>query len=140
MGGDRVKHHLTASPTQSTWFEHFSQGCLHRMGQYVQQDWAITLPTMNALMLLLEEEWKTKEEVHRHMIAVIGAYSLIAFCGLFRGKKVFLTDLHGLRKYFKDLATENYVIISLLVQFKGEVYSCSHLATLAVETRSGLVF
>lgn len=56
-----------------------------------------TLPTMNALLQLLEEEWKVRQEVQqKHMLAVIGAYSLIAFCGSFRGNEVFLTDLHGL--------------------------------------------
>jgi hypothetical protein len=28
VGGDRVKHYLTMSTTQSTWFERFSAGCL----------------------------------------------------------------------------------------------------------------
>jgi hypothetical protein len=31
VGGDHAKHTLTDSPTQSLWFDRFSQGCLSRM-------------------------------------------------------------------------------------------------------------
>jgi hypothetical protein len=57
VGGDRAKHHLTYSPTQSKWFERFGQGCIRRMGQDVRQDWAVPLPAMHGLMQLLEDEW-----------------------------------------------------------------------------------
>jgi hypothetical protein len=49
IGGDRVKYSLTSSPTQSLFFEQFSQGCIRRMGQEVHQDWAIPLPVMHSL-------------------------------------------------------------------------------------------
>jgi hypothetical protein len=57
VGGDRAKHQLTYSPTQSLWFKHFSQGCVQRMGQEVRQDWAIPLPAMHGLLDLLGDEW-----------------------------------------------------------------------------------
>jgi hypothetical protein len=100
VGGDRVKHHLTLSPTQSTWFERFALGCIRRMGQDVHQDWAIPLPAMHGLMAILEEEWHhSDDQRHKELVTSIAAFSIIAFCGSFRGPEVFLTDLHGLRKY-----------------------------------------
>jgi hypothetical protein len=139
VGGDRVKHYLTSSPTQSTWFERFSGGCIRRMGQDVRQDWAIPLPAMHALMDILEREWLEAQDLReKSLTASIGAYSLIAFCGSFRGNEVFLTDLYGLRKYCFELATEDHVIIPLLGKFKGEVNARYHLAPLAAQTNSGL--
>jgi hypothetical protein len=139
VGGDRVKHFLTQSPTQSTWFERFSAGCLRRMGQEVRQDWAIPLPAMHALIGILEQEWATATELKdRSLIASIGAYSLIAFCGSFRGNEVFLTDLHGLRKYCSELQGKDHVIVPLLRRFKGEMHARYHLAPLAAQTDSGL--
>jgi len=139
VGGDRVKHYLMTSPTQSTWFERFSAGCLRRMGQDVRQDWAIPLPAMHALVELLEKDWAEATTAReRNLVASIGAYSLIAFCGSFRGNEVFLTDLHGLRKYCQDLEGKDHVIIPLLGRFKGEMHSRYHLAPLAAQTNSGL--
>lgn len=139
VGGDRAKHFLTASPTHSTWFERFSAGCLRRMGQEVRQDWAIPLPAMHALVDLLEKEWAEATRVlEKTLLASIAAYSLIAFCGSFRGNEVFLTDLYGLRKYCQDLEGKDYVIIPLLGRFKGETHARYHLAPLAAMTDSGL--
>jgi hypothetical protein len=139
VGGDRVKHFLTTSPTQSTWFERFSAGCLRRMGQEVHQDWAIPLPALHALMELLEQEWSVATgQRELSLCASIGAYSVIAFCGSFRGNEVFLTDLHGLRKYCVELQGQEYVIVPLLGRFKGEMHARYHLTPLAAQTNSGL--
>ena len=59
VGGDRAKHHLTHSPTQSLWFERFAQGCVRRMGQDVQQDWAIPLSAMLGLFQILRKSGQT---------------------------------------------------------------------------------
>lgn len=139
VGGDRVKHFLTTSPTQSTWFERFSAGCLRRMGQEVRQDWAIPLPAMHSLVELLEKEWNgTADTRERSLIVSIATYSLIAFCGSFRGNKVFLTDLYGLRKYCYDLQGKDHVIVPLLGRFKGELHTRYHLAPMAATTDPGL--
>jgi hypothetical protein len=77
VGGDRVKHHLTHSPTQSLWFERFAQGCIHRMGQDVRQDWAFPLGAMLGLFQVLEQEWTETEErdlAVQSRVASIGAY------------------------------------------------------------------
>ncbi len=137
-----MKHYLTDSPTQSSWFERFSQGCVRRMGQDIRQDWAITLPAMHALIHLLEAEWTQEHDlVGRELIASIGAHSVIAFCGSFCGAEVFLTDLHGLRKYFHDLhcvGHADHIIVPLLGKFKGEQSARYHLAPMAAKTDFGL--
>jgi hypothetical protein len=71
----------------------------------------------------------------------LGAFSIIAFCGSFRGHKVFLVDLHGLIKYAgMDLVEggHNYVIVPLLGRFKNEYGERYHLTPLTWETASGL--
>lgn len=142
FGGERVKHYLTTSPTQSLWFERFSQGCVKRMGQEVRQDWAIPLPAMHALLEMLETEWSAATcLVQKSLLASIGAYATIAFCGSFRGPEVFLTDLHGLRKYLGERSfreAPDHVIIPLLGRYKGELTARYHLTPLAAETSSGL--
>jgi hypothetical protein len=70
------------------------------MGQEVCQVWAIMLPTMHALMGTLELDWSAASTMlEREFVGMLGFYSPIAFCGSFRGNKVFLTDLFGLCKY-----------------------------------------
>ena len=139
VGGDRAKHYLTQSPTQSLWFERFSQGCLRRMGQDVRKDWAITLPAMHALQQLLLEEWEAATSLEAHdEIATCGAFSLVAFCGSLRGNETFLVDLAGLRKYLRDLQEESFVIIPLLGRYKGEQHTRYHLIPMAVTADSGL--
>jgi hypothetical protein len=141
IGGDRAKHHLTFSPTQSAWFERFSQGCIRRMGQDLRQDWAIPLPAMLGLQQVLEEEWHTTEDAQlKSQIASIGAFALVAFCGSFRGAEVFLMDLHGLRTHMGETQRQgrDHVVIPLLGRFKGELNSRYHLAPLVAETSSGL--
>ncbi len=73
-------------------------------------------------------------------MASTGAFSIIAFCGSFRGSEVFLTDLHGLRKYLEDTNRLgwDHVAIPLLGRFKGEQNSRYHLAPLASSTNLGL--
>jgi hypothetical protein len=99
VGGESAKMSLTLLPTNSLWFEHFAEGCLKRMGQDVRQDWALPLPVLHAVLKLLEVEWDKAEcWEDRHRVACAGAFSVIAFCGLFHGNEVFLTDLFGLSK------------------------------------------
>jgi hypothetical protein len=97
---------------------------------------------MHALMDLLDSEWTQVEEAaNRALVASITAYSIIAFCGSFRGSEVFLTDLHGLRRYYHNLqvgGSANHVIIPLLGKFKGELSARYHLAPIVTETSSGL--
>jgi len=128
VGGDRAKHQLTQSPTQSLLFEQFAQGCIQHMGQDVCQVWAIPLGAMLGLFQVLEEEWSDSQEAElqaQAQLASIGAYSVIAFCGSFRGLEVFLANLHGLRKHLEETRVQNrdHVVIPLLGRFKGELNS-----------------
>jgi len=110
------------------------------MGKDVRQDWDIPLPVMHEVMKVLEVEWQGAENEdgqQKELVASIGAYSLIAFGGSFRGSEVFLTDLQGLCKYLGEL-NGDHVIIPLLGRFKGELHSRYHLSPLAAETSSGL--
>lgn len=142
VGGDRAKHFLNVCPTHSSWFEHFAAGCLRRMGQEVRQDRAISLPLMHALLHLLESEWEgSADPILRFRIASLGAYSVICFCGSFRGPEVFLVDLFGLRKYIsspRQVDEGPYVIIPLLGRMKNEHGEKYHLTPLCATTSSGL--
>jgi hypothetical protein len=109
------------------------------MGQEVHQDWAITLPVMHALVESLEQDWISIQSLQeQERVTSIGAYALIAFCGSFRGSKVFLVDLFGLQKYLTEPLKEECVIIPLLERFEGENGEWYHLTPLASCTSSGL--
>ncbi len=143
MGGERAKHYLNDCPTHSLWFEHFARGCLSRMGQIIRQDMAVSLELMHAFLAILEQEWIAAEATlaQQSLIASIGAYALIAFCGSFRGPEVFLVDLFGLKKYFQEnptYGTNTYVIVPLMGRLKNEIGDQYHLTPLAAITKSGL--
>jgi len=140
FGGDRAKHFLTDSPTQSLFFEHFLLGCVCRMGQEVRQNWAITLPTVHALLDCLEAEWNSElGQSQLEMVGMLGAFVVIAFCGSFRGNEVFLVDLFGVIKYLNSAEVEEGAVIEpLLGRFKGETGERYHLTPLAAVTSSGI--
>jgi hypothetical protein len=142
VGGDRAKYFLTDSPTQSLFFGRFSRGCLCRMGQVVRLDWAIPLTVMHALLEVLRSDWiaaQTMGRREKELIAMLGAYAVIAFCGSFRGNEVFLSDMYGTAKYLsmRDILA-NTVIVPLLGRFKGETGERYHLTPLAAVTSSGI--
>jgi hypothetical protein len=88
------------------------------MGQETRQDLAMSVKVLLALLDSLELELMNDTTPHRRETKIfVGAYSVIAFGGSFRGNEVFLTDLYGLTKYFRTPLIENgtrYVIIPLL--------------------------
>jgi hypothetical protein len=97
VGGERAKHYLTDSPTQSLWFERFCTGCLRRMGQEVRQDWAIPLPVMHALMNSLDSEWSaTWDPDVRELVGVSVPTQSSRFAGRFAGRKCSLWIYSGL--------------------------------------------
>lgn len=141
LGRDTAKTFLSTCPTQSLWFERFTQGCLRRMGQEVRQDLAISIKVLLTLLHMLEEEWKVATVVRKESLALVGAYCCIAYGGSFRGHEVFLVDLFGLLKYSSmDLCEDGirYVIIPLLGRFKNEEGERYHLTPLAYTTNSGI--
>jgi len=139
FGGDSAKLSLTNLPTNSLWFKHFALGCLRRMGQDVHRDWVIPVDTIHALMRMLDREWdRARDWVHWHLLATVGAYIIIAFCGSFHGNEVFFTDLYGLAKYLRELPGEDHVIVPLLGRYKREMHQRYHLTPLAATTNSGM--
>jgi len=100
------------------------------MGQEVKQNWAIPLPVVHGLLEVLEKDWAVAQtEAEKEVIGLLGAYTVIAFCGSFRGNEVFLVDLHGTRKYLESPEVEKgVVIIPLLGRFKGETGDRYHLS------------
>jgi len=142
VGGEKGKHFLNTCPTHSSWFENFALGCLRRMGQEVRQDRAISLPVMHALMRHFEQDWQATTDPSLQLrIASLAAYSVICFCGSFRGPEGFLVDLFGLRKYLdspRHSAELPYVIIPLLGKVKNEHGERYHLTPLCSVTASGL--
>ncbi len=71
IGRDSAKHFLSKCPTHSTWFKKKSKDCLHRMGQDVWQDLAISIKVMMALMGHLEEDWIWTEGHHQELLAYV---------------------------------------------------------------------
>jgi hypothetical protein len=112
------------------------------MGQIVKQDRAILLTLMHALCQVLESEWENAETLHqRSLVATLGAWVVICFCGSFRGPEMFLVDLFGLAKYVgvdRFAGDQEFVIIPLLGRFKNELGEQYHLTPLAASTKSGL--
>jgi hypothetical protein len=131
IGGERVKQQLA----WKIWSKHFAQGCVRRIGQDVRLNCSIPLAAL--LMSALEDEYqltiKARDNKYRSLVASIGAFSLIAYCGSFQGPEVFLVDLHGLGKFlYEDSHRErDHVIIPLLERFNGELNSRYHLAPIA---------
>ncbi len=139
IGGDIAKLSFAAMPTNSLWFERFAQGCLKRMGQEIRQDWAIPLEAIHGILIMLNGEWALAERwVDQHKLACAGAFTVIAFCGSFRGNEVFLTDLFGLAKYAHELGAADHVVVPLLGKYKGEAHQRYHLTPLAATTNSGI--
>jgi hypothetical protein len=133
FGGDRAKHTRTDSPTQSLFFERFCQGCVRRMGQEVRQNWAIPLSVIQGLLEVLEADWQAaKSGSDRELIGLLGAYTVIAFCGSFRGNKVFLADLHGMKKYLNSPAVDDGIVIIPLLAYWGGLKGRQVTATISL--------
>lgn len=140
VGKTSSKQLLTRCPTQSLWYEKFSLGCLKRMGQIIKQDLAISIEVLHELLKQFKIDIKRAHErkLDTHLLIQAAVYSVIAFCGSFRGNEVFLVDLDGLFRYFKEEGGEkkDHVVIPLLGRFKGETGERYHLTPLAAVTRT----
>jgi hypothetical protein len=144
LGRDVAKLFLTTCPTQSSWFERFSSGCLQRMGQEIRQDLAVSIQVILAFQEEMEKEWQEPQSTRRRIqLAMIGAYALIAYGGSFRGHEVFLVDTFGLLKYAAQNLEEcglSFVMVPLLGRYKTENADRYHLTPLALRSNSGLEF
>ena len=138
LGRDVSKSFLTTCPTQSSWFERFSSGCLQRMGQEVKQDLAVSIQLMLAFQTGLESKWQDAQTTAKRVqLAIIGAYALIAYGGSFRGHEVFLVDSFGLVKYASKKLVERgqeFVMVPLLSRYKTKNAERYHLTPLAIRS------
>lgn len=138
IGKAKSKQMLSHCPTQSLWYERFSFGCLKRMGQIVKQDLAISIEVMLELINQFTRDIQMANEQDKFNLVLAATYSVIAFCGSFRGNEVFLVELDGLKRYYEEEKDKDHVIIPLLGRFKGETGERHHLTPLAAVTRSGI--
>jgi hypothetical protein len=127
-------------PCGSLWFSRFSAGCKRRMGQDWRPDRAITPELMKFLMQKIEDrlEARNLEPAFRRRLIMAGAYFAFAYVDSLRGPEGLLVDLGGLRKNFVKGQNEDYVIVALLGQVKGEHGEREHLLPTASVTRSGI--
>jgi len=65
------------------------------MGQTVHQDMALSIAVILELLKMLEDEWLIATEEQKDKLAIVGAYSCIAFGGSFRAMRFFLSIFMG---------------------------------------------
>jgi hypothetical protein len=78
----------------------------------------------------LEREWEVAGTLsQKSLIASLGAFVHITFCGSFRRLEGFLVDLFGLIKYAKEKPMyegKKHVMVPLLGRFKNKVREHCH--------------
>jgi hypothetical protein len=131
---------ICEDPCSSLWFARFSAGCKRRMGQDWRPDRAITPELMKALMSKIEDRLSGRnlEASERRRLVMAGAYFAITYVDSLRGPEGLLLDLGGLRKNFVKGRDNNYVIVALLGEVKGEHGERQHLLPTASVTQSGI--
>jgi hypothetical protein len=77
---------------------------------------------MKCLMEKIEDKLEAKNinPSHRRRILMAGAYFVFTYMDSLRGPEGLLVDLEGCQQNFQKGPKENYVIIALLGQVKGE--------------------
>ena len=128
---------LTADPCGSLWFNRFMTGCKNRMGQDCRPNRAISCDLMVALLRQVEAritDSETLEDRERWVMA--GAYFCFCFVVSLRSPEGLMTDLEGLIHHSN--ASEDFVIIPLKGQVKGESHTRQHLLHSVNSTDSGI--
>lgn len=110
------------------------------MGQDWRPDRAITPDLMKYLMEKIETrlEGSQANPSLRRRLLMAGAYFVFTYVDSLRGPEGLLVDLAGCRDNFIKGIDENYVIVALLGQVKGEHGERQHLLPTASVTGSGL--
>ena len=131
---------ICRDPCSSLWFSRFASGCKRRMGQDWRPDRAITPDLMKYLMEKIETrlEGSQANPSLRRRLLMAGAYFVFTYVDSLRGPEGLLVDLAGCRDNFIKGIDENYVIVALLGQVKGEHGERQHLLPTASVTGSGL--
>jgi hypothetical protein len=132
----------TNCPTHGPWFERFMLGMHKRQGDQSYPDQAISIEVMLALMKRFEKAWVLAKGREKEEEAVLfpALFSIVTFCGGFRGEETPLMDLTGTLSRFDESGRHrlSHVVISLIGRFKTEKGEHRHMLPLASITASGL--
>ena len=142
MAYETKKMFTAPCPTYGYWYQRFNLGLHKRMGDVVRSDFAITSEIINALLVILNEEWEDAGSLGaRAKISEVAFVLVAGYCCGLRGEDVVKIDLPGLVKYLqvgKEDAKHPHVIVPLLDRIKGETGERYHMMVLARETQSGI--
>ena len=129
---------LTADPCGSLWFNRFMTGCKNRMGQDCRPNRAISSELMVALLCLVEARITDAGTLEkRERWVMVGAYFYFCYVKVsLRSPGGLMTDLEGLTRYCNT--SEDFVIIPLKGQEKGENHTRQHLLHSVNFTDSGI--
>jgi len=122
----------------SLFFKKFMEGLQKRMGQDWRPNICIATPLMIELLTKVEERiLHSDDNDSKHDWIVFSTYITIAYVISLRGPEVFLLDLDGMNRYWRE-NQEDYIVIALLGKVKGEHHDLAHLIPCSVKTRSGI--
>jgi hypothetical protein len=137
-----TKMFMTSCPTNGFWFERFMLGMHKRQGDQSYPDLAISIDVMLALMERFERAWEVAKGQEKEERAVLfpALFSIITYCGGFRGEETPLMELSGTRKNYSESGRHklSHVVVSLVGRFKNEIGEHRHMLPLAAVTASGL--
>jgi hypothetical protein len=133
---------LTDCPTNSEWFQCFSQGMRKRVGQDVRPQLGFSVEVMLMLLRKLEDRWKAlpngtlKDDMLGSLV-----YSSLSFTNALRGNEGFKLDLYGLRSHINAGGQHPrfpHVVAPLRGSFKGQNEEHLHLLFMVPVTQSGI--
>jgi hypothetical protein len=139
---DTTKMFETSCPTHGEWFERFMLGMHKRQGDKSYPDLAISIEAMLALMERFDAFWKEARGDWKKEGEVLfpALFSVVTFCGGFRGEETPLMELSGTERNFGASGRHRlpHVVVALTGRFKKEIGELDHMLPLAAVTKSGL--
>jgi hypothetical protein len=128
-------------PIYHGWYDRAQVGMHHRMGDKVVQDYGLSKQAVVALQVGLEKEWEAARDNagNRLEIAQLACFALLGYDRALRGEEITKIELSGVRKYFRDGATEpRHITLSLIGRFKELEGEQQHFLPVAAMTGLGL--
>ena len=121
----------------SLWFQRFSVGCRHRMGQDWRPNRAISTPLVVKLLNCIESKIRgSSDSNERMMLVMAGAYFCFCYVVSLRSPEGLMIDVPGLIEF--GVKSPDHVVIPLLGQVKGEDHTRQHLLHCVNVTSSGI--
>jgi hypothetical protein len=128
---------VTVDPCGSLWFHRFMTGCKNRMGQDCRPNRAISSALIVELLRLTETRIRDADSFEdRERWVMAGAYFCFCFVVSLRSPEGLMTDLEGLIRF--ENSSDEFVIIPLKGQVKGESHTRQHLLHSVNVTDSGI--